>query len=113
MKSILTASFGALILLVQPALAEGDATRGATVFKTCMACHDAAKPLNKTGPNLIGIVGRAVASVEGFTYSEGLKSLAATMGNGDEARLDVYFTDPRKAVPKTTTRPCGNSMPIS
>jgi cytochrome c len=93
--------FGACFFLAQPVMAEGDTAKGATIFKKCMACHEATKPLKKTGPHLMGIVGRPVASVEGFTYSKGMIAFAATSGVWDEAKLDVYFTDPRKAVPGT------------
>ena len=45
---------------------------GKKVFKKCAACHavgDGAK--NKVGPQLNGIMGRTMGSVEGFKYSDG------------------------------------------
>ena len=53
---------------------------------------------NGVGPNLHGIVGKAVASVEGFAYSPAMK---AKGGVWDEANLDAYLENPRKAVPGT------------
>ncbi len=83
------------------ALAEGDAAKGETIFKKCVACHHSAKAENKTGPHLIGIVGRAVASIEGFKYSTGMLDYAKTTPVWDEANLDTYLSDPRKTVPGT------------
>jgi cytochrome c len=56
--------------------------------------------VNKTGPHLVGIVGRAVASVEGFKYSDGMLEFAKTAGSWDEAKLDAYLADPKGFVPK-------------
>jgi cytochrome c len=46
----------------------GDADKGAKVFKNmCAICH--AMGANGTGPKLQGVVGRPVASADGFSYS--------------------------------------------
>ena len=46
----------------------GDADKGAKVFKNmCAICH--AMGANGTGPKLGGVVGRAVATADGFSYS--------------------------------------------
>lgn len=101
MNHLLATVLGALVLTATPALADGDATKGAVVFKKCMACHEGDKPVNKTGPYLMGIVGRPIASVEGFNYSAAMKTYAETAKVWDEATLDVYLSDPRKTVPGT------------
>jgi cytochrome c len=51
----------------------GDAVAGKAVFRKCQACH-AVGPgaANKIGPELNGIVGEPVASVEGYAFSPGL-----------------------------------------
>jgi cytochrome c len=58
-------------------LAKADATRGETAAAICKACHalekDAPSPI---GPNLHNVVGRKIASVEGFNYSPALKAKA-------------------------------------
>ena len=48
--------------------------KGATEAKKCAACHSEEKggPI-KIGPPLWGVVGRDIASVEGFEYSEALR----------------------------------------
>ena len=88
-------------LMMQAALAEGDALKGEKVFKKCMACHMATEPTNKVGPHLAGVVGRKVAAVEGFSYSEGMKEYAATGAVWDEATLTAYLESPKAIVPKT------------
>lgn len=80
--------------LVQPTAAMGE-----QVFKRCVACHTIDKGgSNGIGPNLHGVVGRAVASHAGFSYSGAMK---AKGGVWDEAALDPYLETPMKAVPGT------------
>jgi cytochrome c len=66
-----------------------------------MACHAADKPQNKTGPHLVGIIGRPIASVEGYAYSSGMLEFAKTAVTWDETKLDGYLADPRKTVSGT------------
>lgn len=74
-----------------------EAPAGEKSFAKCTACHKVEKGApNGVGPNLHGIVGKAVASTEGYAYSAALK---AKGGNWDEASLDAYLENPRKAVP--------------
>jgi cytochrome c len=91
-RSLLLAAAAAVAGL--PALA-GDAANGEKVFKKCAACHavgDGAK--NKVGPQLNGIVGKPMASVEGFKYSDVFVARAAEGVVWDEATLDAYLTKP-------------------
>ena len=70
---------------------------GAQVFKRCVACHTIDKGgRNGVGPNLHGIVGRAVATAPGFAYSGAMK---AKGGVWDEAALDAYLKSPAQIVP--------------
>ncbi len=78
---------------------EPTAAMGEQIFKRCMACHTIDKGgSNGIGPNLHGVVGRAVASHEGFSYSGAMK---AKGGVWDEAALDHFLTAPMKALPGT------------
>ncbi len=74
-----------------------DEPRVPEAFEPCLACHSYLKdePLQEAPP-LWGIVGRKVASAEGFDYSPALKSLAGTW---DRPRLDRFLTNPRAIVP--------------
>ncbi|MEM8729787.1 MAG: cytochrome c family protein [Pseudomonadota bacterium] len=78
---MLKITFIAAALALGPALVmaqdiDGDPAVGEKVFRKCKACHtvgDSAE--NKAGPMLNGIVGRPVASVDGFGYSAALQAL--------------------------------------
>ena len=71
--------------------AAADATKGASVFNKCKACHKV-DGTNATGPHLNGVVGRAVASVDGFGYSDAVKALG---GDWTPDRLDAWLTNPK------------------
>lgn len=60
----------------------------------CGLCHAVDKP--KIGPMHRGVVGRAVASVPGFDYSDALKKLG---GVWSPDRIDAYITDPQTYAP--------------
>lgn len=78
---------------------EPTAAMGEQVFKRCVACHTIDRGgANGIGPNLHGIVGRAVAAHPGFSYSGAMK---AKGGAWDEAALDAYLAEPMKTVPGT------------
>lgn len=96
-KSLIALS--ALALLAAPAMA-GDAAKGETVAKKCIACHSVKDAKSRVGPSLVGVVGRAVGSVEGFKYSASMKEYAATAGAWDEAKLNAYLENPKAVVPK-------------
>ncbi len=78
--------------------AAGDAANGEKVFKKCRACHQVAEGKNGVGPSLWGVVGRQVASVDGFNYSDGMK---AHGGAWDLKTLDAFLADPKGVVPGT------------
>jgi cytochrome c len=83
----------------ETAASEPTAAMGEQVFKRCVACHTIDKGgSNGIGPNLHGIVGRAVASHAGFSYSGAMK---AKGGVWDEATLDTYLEAPMKVLPGT------------
>jgi cytochrome c len=72
------------------------AVSGEATFSKCVACHTIDKGgRNGVGPNLHGIVGKSVAASEGFSYSASMK---AKGGVWDEAALNAYLENPRKAV---------------
>lgn len=86
--------------LSAPAFAEGDATKGKKIFMQCQACHMVGdKAQNRTGPVLNGIVGREMASVEGYKYSPALKAKGDAGDIWDEAALTAYLENPRKYIP--------------
>jgi cytochrome c len=81
-------------------LAKGDVAKGETAAAICKACHalekDAPSPV---GPNLHNVVGRKVASLEGFNYSPALKAKS-----GEEwtyEHLDTMIHKPGDYAPGT------------
>lgn len=86
------------------ALADGgDSVRGEKVFQYCYSCHSVhPDETNLQGPNLYGIVGRRIASQDGFTYSPALRAFALWVERWSEALLDRYLATPYKLVPKTS-----------
>lgn len=78
-------------------MASADAAAGEKVYGKCKACHKL-DGTDGTGPHLNGVVGRAVASVGGFNYSDGMK---AHGGDWTPEALQEFLTNP-KAVVKGT-----------
>ena len=90
----------ASVALAAPAFA-GDPAAGEDTFKKCKACHSIIAPDGteiqkggKTGPNLYGVIGRAVASDPDFKYGDGILAVGATGAVWDEASLAAYVADP-------------------
>ena len=90
----------ASVALAPPAFA-GDPAAGENTFKKCKACHSIIAPDGteiqkggKTGPNLYGVIGRAVASDPDFKYGDGILAVGATGAVWDEASLATYVADP-------------------
>lgn len=79
----------------------GDADAGESQWRGCRSCHaitdDEGTVIQRggrTGPNLYGISGRAVASEEGFGYSDALLQYAATGATWEEDNFVEYVSDP-------------------
>jgi cytochrome c len=88
---------------------EGDAAAGKAAFLICSACHTVAPGGPALiGPNLHGVLGRDVASAEGFAYSDALLALP---GAWDEAKLDAFLADPLAYAPGTKMGLAGIASP--
>jgi cytochrome c len=84
---------------IETMFASASIERGAQVAKQCQACHNFEKGQgNKIGPDLYGVVGRPIASVDGFSYSAPLK---AKGGNWTVDELNKWLTKPSADVPGT------------
>jgi cytochrome c len=79
-------------------LASADAGAGERVFAKCAACHKVDNS-NGTGPHLNGVVGRAKAAVEGFSYSEAI--LAVKDQSWTPENLDGFLKNPKGYMPGT------------
>lgn len=82
----------ARVELVDPAYA----VRGKRVANRCVACHALERRDNKIGPHLVGIVGRDVAGVRGYDYSEPMRAFGGTWSR---ERLKAFLRAPQAVVP--------------
>lgn len=81
-------------------IASADPAAGEKVAAKCKACHDLSKDgKNKVGPHLWGIVGRNHAAVEGFAYSDVMKSMADKPWTFED--LDKFLAKPKEYAPGT------------
>ena len=74
-----------------------DETQYPEAFESCASCHSyepGSEPMN--GPSLWGVVGRRIASVEGYEYSTALKGID---GVWDRASLNRFLTNPKLFAP--------------
>ena len=79
-------------------VAFADIGKGKKVFGKCKACHKLEKGANGTGPYLYNIVGREMASVEGYNYSSALGGMT---GVWSEDELSAFLLKPSKYAPGT------------
>jgi len=79
-----------------------DLAAGEAAFARCQACHNnAAGGPNMIGPNLYGVVGRAVASHPGFAYSDAMKAHAGPVPTWSLDALYEFINAPQKVVAGT------------
>ena len=77
--------------------AAADAAKGEKIFGKCKACHKI-DGTNGTGPHLNGVVGRPVASIGDFAYSDGMK---AHGGDWTPEAMNTFLTNPKGVVTGT------------
>ena len=76
-----------------PALvAAADVANGEKVFKKCPACHKVEDGADGVGPHLWGVVGRDIAGVAGYSYSEALTGLE---GDWNLQSLSGFLANPK------------------
>ena len=74
-------------------LAKADAKKGEADAKVCATCHTFQKGGGaKIGPDLWEVVGRKIASVAGFAYSDSLKGMS---GDWSYEELNKWIADPK------------------
>jgi cytochrome c len=69
---------------------------GARVYNQCKACHSLDAGVNRVGPSLAGLSGRAAGTAEGFRFSDAMKDSGITW---DADTLGAYLADPRGNIP--------------
>ncbi len=107
MRNALTGTLAALAVVASASAASalecdaGKVSSGEKIFKRCQACHVVDQPKNRVGPHLDGVVGRPVASISDFNYSDAMKAYAETNPTWDETHLVAYLEKPREIVKGT------------
>ena len=71
--------------------AAADAGAGERLWRQCQACHKLEQGANGTGPYLYGVVGRPVASAQGYAYSA---AMAAHGGEWTPEHLNEFLIAP-------------------
>jgi cytochrome c len=98
-------------------LAAADIAKGEEQHKKCVQCHTFDQGgANLQGPNLYGVVGRKIASHEGFKYSTGDGSLTAKGADGsvwDFEHLDHFIERPKGYAPATAMNFAGINSRIT
>ncbi|MFZ3325342.1 MAG: cytochrome c family protein [Methylocella sp.] len=97
-------------LPIEQRLAAADENKGQADVIPCQSCHNFEKGAGRptSGPSLFGVVGRAKGSVQGFEYSEALKSEG---GNWTYADLDLFLANPKAFAQDTKMAFAGESDP--
>jgi len=81
------------VISVAAIMASADAAGGKKVFNSCKGCHSAESDgAAKTGPNLWGVMGRDIASADGFGYSA---ALTEKDGAWDWEAMNAFLTNPK------------------
>ncbi|NJD35238.1 MAG: c-type cytochrome [Betaproteobacteria bacterium] len=98
LRYLCNGAFGLCFLAtVAPAMAAGDARKGASAFaEECGDCHSTKEGKAKKGPPLVGINGRKAGAISDFAYSEAMLQSAI---NWTPDKIDAYIAQPRKIVP--------------
>ena len=90
-------------------MSHADLKKGETFAKACGACHNFEKGAGaKIGPPLWDVVGRQVASISGFSYSEALKGKG---GEWDYDKINAFITSPKSYAPGTKMTFAGEADP--
>ena len=82
---------------------EGEVTAAASGAELhaarCAACHSLSAEEHSVGPHLVGLIGRRIGEVEGWEFSDALRSLD---GAWTRDSLAQFLADPQRFAPGTT-----------
>lgn len=81
-------------------LAAADPAKGEKVFSKCKACHKVDNK-NSIGPHLNGVVGRNVASISDFKYSDAMVKHATEAPVWTPEAIQEFIENPKADVPGT------------
>lgn len=82
------ALMAASLLSARPALSDPDPERGKALFRACAFCHTLTPDGgNRAGPTLWNLFGRPAGAVDGYRYSDALKTSGIVWDEATVARL--------------------------
>lgn len=83
-------------------LANADVSAGARVARRCASCHSFEEGgANATGPYMWDVMGRAVAAVDGYSYSAAMNDYAAGGAEWLYQNMYDYLENPRRYIEGT------------
>lgn len=83
-------------------LASADISAGERVARRCASCHSFDSGMaDGTGPHLWGVLGRAVAAVDGFNYSGAMEEYGETTDAWRYENMYNFLESPRRYMPGT------------
>lgn len=83
-------------------LASADISAGERVARRCASCHSFDSGMaDGTGPHLWGVLGRAVAAVDGFNYSAAMQEYGETTDAWRYENMYNFLESPRRYMPGT------------
>lgn len=92
-------TMSAMLVLSSNAMAAGDAVKGKKLAKKCTACHTLTEGgKNRLGPNLFNILDKPAGMVDGYKYSDAMKSSGITW---DQSTFLDFIAKPKKVVKGT------------
>jgi len=101
-RSFLAALALAALAAVPPALAEGDPALGERLFRPCATCHMIGEgAVHRVGPQLNGLVGRAIGLTPGYEFSDDLVEAGSEGATWTQGALDRFLAGPRDYFPGT------------
>ena len=84
------------------AVEQGDAEKGAKLFRKCKSCHMVGdKARNRVGPHLNELFGRKAGSLDGYDYSPDLVREGADGLTWTTEKLHIYLENPKALVSQT------------
>lgn len=117
MKIFKLLTVAAVLPLMIASVQAADLTKGERTFKRCLACHsitgdDGAAIVKggKIGPNLYGVVGRGIGSLEGFSYGESMAAVGQSGVVWDEEKIAAFLTDPAAWLAEATGDSAAKTM---
>ncbi|MBT5902734.1 MAG: hypothetical protein HOH58_11585 [Opitutaceae bacterium] len=77
--------------------------RGEALYILCTGCHGVVgqRESLQLGPSLVDIVGRPIAAVDGYAYSNALKNLASSGQVWTPEQLNLFLVAPKQMAPGT------------